>query len=525
MIVIAAQYMILIMTFIAVSIPVPTIDDLEVSLSQAAASVSAGADLVEWRVDDWPLEASPDAALARLVSESPVPCIVTVRSVAEGGAFEGTPEELADFFHLMQEADVQPRYIDVEHAMWEASDVLRSACGAFDDVGLILSMHDLLGRPDDLLRRAVAMQEVESASVVKLVWRARSARDNIEAFELLRARCKPMIALCMGELGIASRVLGGCAGAFLTFASGPAGVTAEGQCDVGTLVDRYRFRALTNDTCVMAIMGWPLDHSLSPSVHNAGFASTGFDGVLLPMPVLKGWESFKATMSTILDDPACKLRGVCVTLPHKEHALRFVREAGGMITDIADRAGAANTIIIGDDGSLRADNTDAPAVVETLGIEPTGSRVAVLGAGGAARAVVAGLTEAGARVDVFNRSVERAASLVEAMSSPMCTLGDLDELTGYDVIINTTSVGMLDGPDPEGSPMECLGLPAWMLEEAAVVYDCIYAPRDTPMILAAKAVGTTVVTGEAMFLAQAQRQFVAWTGLEAPVEQWRQLID
>ena len=514
------------MACIAVSIPVPTTEDLDASLAQAVASVDAGADLVEWRVDDWPMEAPDGEALARLVAESPAPCIVTVRSVAEGGSFEGTAQDLADFFQVMLDTNIQPRYIDVEHAMWEESNELQSVCGAFgNDVGLILSMHELLGRPEDLLRRAVAMQEVEAASVVKLVWRARSARDNVEAFELLHTRSKPMIALCMGELGLPSRVLTGCAGGFLTFASGPAGPTAEGQCDVETLVERYRFRALTSATRVMAVMGWPLGHSLSPIVHNAGFASTGFDGVLLPMPVIAGWESFKATMSVLLGEPNCTLHGVCVTLPHKEHALRFVREAGGTITDIAERAGAANTVLIGDDGELTADNTDAAAVVETLGIELAGSRVAVLGAGGAARAVVAGLVEAGARVDVFNRSLDRATSLVAAMSSPMCTLGDLDELTGYDVIINTTSVGMEGGPDPEGNPVECLGLPAWMLEEAAVVYDCIYTPRETPMIIAARAVGTTVVTGEAMFLAQAQRQFVAWTGLEPPVEEWRQLID
>ena len=514
------------MACIAVSIPVPTAEDLDASLAQAVASVEAGADLVEWRVDDWPMDDPDGDALGRLVAESPAPSIVTVRSVAEGGSFEGTAQDLADFLQLMLDANIQPRYVDVEHALWEESPALQSVCRAFSsDVGLILSMHDLLGRPEDLLRRAVAMQEVESASVVKLVWRARSARDNVEAFELLRSRSKPMIALCMGELGLPSRVLAGCAGGFLTFASGPAGPTAEGQCDVTTLVDRYRFRALTNDTRIMAIMGWPLGHSLSPIVHNAGFASTGFDGVLLPMPVIAGWESFKATMSVLLGDSGCQLRGVCVTLPHKEHALRFVHEAGGTITEIAQRAGAANTILIGDDGELIADNTDAPAVVETLGIELAGSRVAVLGAGGAARAVVAGLVEGGARVDVFNRSLDRATSLVAAMSSPMCTVGDLDELTGYDVIINTTSVGMKDGPDPEGNPVECLGLPAWMLEEAAVVYDCIYAPRETPMIIAARAAGTTVVTGEAMFLAQAKRQFAAWTGLEAPVEEWRQLID
>ena len=514
------------MAFIAVSIPVCSPDDIDVAMSHAGASVEAGADLVEWRIDEWPDEGHPATDVARLVDEAPVPCILTVRSVVEGGAFEGSADELASFLHAVADTDACPRYVGIEHAMWRSSDALRAAVDELpDDVGLILSMHDMLGRPDDLLRTAVDMQSEESVDVVKIVWRARSTRDNLEAFELLRTRAKPMIALCMGELGLPSRVLAGRAGGLLTFASSAAGETAEGQCDVRTLVERYRFRSLQPETQVYGIIGWPVAHSLSPIVHNDGFDSEGIDAVLLPLPVMKGWESFKATMSVLLADPAFNLRGVCVTLPHKEHALRFVREAGGDVTDIAERAGAANTIIIASDGGLTADNTDAPAIVETLGVEPSGSRVAILGAGGAARAAIAALVEAGARVDVFNRSVDRARALVETMDNPMCTLGDLDEVSGYDIVLNTTSVGMADGPDPEGNPAEELGLPGWVIEEAGVVYECIYAPRRTPLIQAAQAAGTTVVTGEAMFLAQAVRQFRLWTGCEPSFERWRQLID
>ena len=514
------------MAFIAVSIPVSSPDDIDVAMAHAVESVEVGADLVEWRIDEWPEEDDSVSELSKLVDDGPAACILTVRSVAEGGAFEGSPDDLAEFILAMAEHGMRPRYLDLEYAMWNASSSLRDAFAAMhDDVGLILSMHDMLGRPADLLRIAVDMQAQEEAAVVKLVWRARSTRDNLEAFELLRTRSKPMIALCMGELGLPSRVLAGRAGGFLTFASSSAGATADGQCDIATLLDRYRFRSLQPETQLFGIIGWPITHSLSPIVHNEGFASEGIDAVLLPLPVLQGWESFKATLSVLLSDPDFNLRGLCVTVPHKIHALRFVREAGGDITDIAERAGAANTIIVGPDGALTADNTDAPAIVETLGFEPSGSRVALLGAGGAARAAIASLVEAGARVDVFNRGDERAATLVEMMDSPMCTLGDLDEVSGYDIVLNTTSVGMADGPDPTGNPAEELGLPGWVIEDAAVVYECVYAPRRTPLIQAAEASGTQVVTGEAMFLAQAIRQFKMWTGCEPSFERWRQLID
>jgi len=514
------------MALVAASIHVPSPDDVETALSQSCSAVEDGADIIEWRIDAWPGMDGAADAVAILVNDASVPSILTVRSVSEGGDFDGSADEIAQLLEVLGSTGTCPRYIDLEAPMWLESEPLRMAWKAMgEDTGLILSRHDMLGRPGDLLRAVAEMSSIEEAAVIKIAWRARSARDSIEAFDVLRTRAKPTIALCMGEAGLPTRVLAGREGAFLSFAAGTGGVTAPGQCSVRELVSRYRFRELDEQTAVYCILGDPVSHSISPIVQNAGFADAGFNGVFMPLPVAPGWESFKATAGVLLGDRGFRLRGLCITLPHKEHALRFVKEAGGDISEIAQRAGAANTIIVDEEGGLSADNTDAPAIVETLGIEPLGSRIAVLGAGGAARAAVAGLVEAGARVDIFNRTPQRAQALVEAMDDHMCTLGDLDELTGYDVILNTTSVGMEGGQDPEGNPIECLGLPGWMLEEASVVYECVYAPRNTPFVEAARAAGTTVVTGDVMFLAQARRQFRAWTGLEPPFESWRQLID
>ncbi len=514
------------MSLIAVSIPVADPDQVDSGLEAARTASEAGADLIEWRVDEL-ADVETVSAMATLVESSPRPCILTIRSEEEGGAFDGDPEDVADILDALREGGVVPRYLDLEHGFWSDSEELRAAWARWSDsdTGLVLSMHDLEGRPDDLLQRVEAMAAVGQASIRKFVWRARSVRDNIEAFHILHQVNGPAIALCMGDMGLPSRVLAGTEGGFLTFASSTLGTTAPGQCDLDTLLQRYRYRSISDTTRVLGIIGMPLGHSLSPIVHNAGFESVGYDGVFLPLPVAAGWESFKATVLTLLEELPIRLRGLCVTLPHKEHALRFVREQGGEVTEIALRAGAANTIVIDKEGHLLADNTDASAIVETLRIDIAGSRVAVLGAGGAARAAVAGLLSAGARVDVFNRSPERAQALVEAMDDPMCTIGDPDEVSGYDAVINTTSVGMEGGPDPEGNPIEALGLRTWMLEEAQVVYECVYAPRRTPLVELAESLGTAVVTGEAMFLAQARRQFTAWTGFEAPVDLWRQLID
>ena len=514
------------MTLIAVSIMVSDPAEIEEAVREAVVAHEAGADLIEWRVDE--LANVDDAsAMATLIEQSPCACILTVRSEDEGGRFDGEPVDLADILDAVRATNAVPRYIDIEYASWSECDELRAAWSGWSqtDAGLILSMHDIEGRPEDLLRTVELMAGVDEASVRKFAWRARSVRDNIEAMHLLEASTGPSIALCMGDAGLPSRILAGPAGGFLTFASSSRGRTAPGQCDIGTMLDQYRVRQLTGATRLYGIIGSPIEHSLSPLVHNAGFKEAGFDGVFLPLPVAPGWESFKATLSSLLAEPSLPFRGFSITVPHKEHALRYVLEHEGEATEIAQRARAANTIVVREDGTLVADNTDAPAIVETVGLEARGSRFAVLGAGGAARAVVAGLLQAGGRVDVFNRTPDRAESLVESMDDPMCTLGDLDEVSGYDVVINTTTVGMAGDPDADRTPIELLGLRNWMLEDAQVVYECVYAPRRTPLVELAESLGTSVVTGDAMFLAQARRQFEIWTGAAAPIELWRQLID
>ncbi|MCX5652707.1 MAG: type I 3-dehydroquinate dehydratase, partial [Planctomycetota bacterium] len=148
-----------------------------------------------------------------------------------------------------------------------------------------------MGRPIDLLRRVAAMQDDPLVSIVKLAWMARSIRDNLEAFDLLATRTKPLIALLMGEFGLMSRVLAPKFGGFLTFASDAEGSgTAPGQPTARELRDLYRFGAIGPATRVFGVVGWPVAHSRSPAFHNARFAEHGYDGVYLPLPVPGEWE-------------------------------------------------------------------------------------------------------------------------------------------------------------------------------------------------------------------------------------------
>ena len=218
--------------------------------ARAAVAAERGADLVEYRLDNF---VEPDQAGA-LVGGSPLPCIVTCRPTWEGGEYDGNEQDRISLLeHAALPADGGgPAYVDVELAAYQSSANLRQKVGlmvSHDDqprrdvgTGLILSAHDFTTRPADLDRRVMAMAEAPACRVIKATWRARSLRDNLEAFEIIGRRLKPTIALCMGEFGLPSRVLARKFGALLTFASlDDSQATAPGQPTVDELKNLYRW--------------------------------------------------------------------------------------------------------------------------------------------------------------------------------------------------------------------------------------------------------------------------------------------
>jgi len=554
-------------TLIAVSIPVDDSADLDAALESARRAARDGADLVEWRVDGLADRLLPrDAELAqrlvrRLIEVAPKPSIVTVRCAHEGGAWRGDDAHRVAFLEAIGTGDPAPRYLDLELASFERSANLRQKVRlavqhdrqARDlKTSLMLSAHDFDSRPADLLSRYARMVDEPACAVAKLAWRARSLRDDLEAFEILRERRAPTIALCMGEFGLVSRVLARKFGAFLTFARADGGIeTAAGQPTVRELVQRWRFRRIGAATKVCGVIGWPIGHSLSPDLHNAGFDALGIDAIHLPMPIEGSWESFKATVGAMIDFEPLSFRGASVTIPHKEHLVRFVRERGGTLCPIAERCGAANTLTVERrDGTteLGAVNTDAPAGVGALlaGMRSIGAgvaspadraalfgrRVALLGAGGAARALALGMLDAGAEVVVFNRSRERAEDLVREIgaarggrgASPIRVGGGLDEVGAvgpFDAIVNTTSVGMEGGETQGRSPIAG----DFPFAPTMVVMDAVYRPRETPLLRAARRAGAVVVDGTQMFLRQAEAQFELWTGQAPPPGVFAQALD
>ena len=500
-----------------------TVNDADDALAACARAAEAGADLAEFRVDRFTDDRD---ALARLVAEASLPAIVTFRHASEGGLYDRLESLRIERLGFLSEQPRPPAYIDFEHARLAA--LSREERATLDDAatrcGLILSTHDFSGRPADLDRRVLAMADVPGVRVLKAAWAARSLRDNCQAFELIERRLAPTAALCMGEAGLPSRVLAKKFGGFVTFAAAerasghrprPADDRgAEGPLPLGQGRPRDpRLRRHRRPGRPLQEPGPAQRRLRRHRVH---------DGVYLPMPIPAGYEHLKATLSAWLDHESLHFRGASVTIPHKADLLRFAEERGAAIDPLAARIGAANTLVVADDGSLAVRNTDCDAALAAVrgalgsdGLDGLdGKHIAVLGAGGVARAVVAGFADAGASVTVFNRTAERAQELADAFGCDAAPLADAPDAEA-DVWINATSIGMetRDDPAPDASPLPrvptCWG-------PSTVVFDTVYTPPQTRLLRDAAAAGCVCVPGSTMFLGQAAAQFEAWTGLDAP---------
>jgi shikimate dehydrogenase len=260
---------------------------------------------------------------------------------------------------------------------------------------------------------------------------------------------------------------------------------------------------------VAGVMGWPVGHSLSPRLHGYWLDHHGIDGAYVPLAVAPdGFASAVAALASL------GFAGANVTIPHKEAALRAVDR----VDDVARRIGAVNTIVVGADGSLAGGNSDAFGFHENLrhgapDWRAASGPAAVLGAGGAARAVCAALVDAGVpEVRLVNRTVARAETVAADIGGAISVLAWDDRsqaLADCALLVNTTSLGM-DSKAP-------LDLDLQTLPPSAVVSDIVYVPLQTPLLTAAQARGNAVVDGLGMLLHQARPGFEAWFGVAPEV--------
>ncbi len=271
--------------------------------------------------------------------------------------------------------------------------------------------------------------------------------------------------------------------------------------------EKRRNMNITGKTVLVGIFGHPVEHTFSPAMHNAAFDRLGLNWCYLPFHVLP--ERLGEAVEAIR---ALGLRGVNVTVPHKEGVIRYLDR----VDEEAARIGAVNTVV-NEDGVLVGYNTDGKGFVRSLeeaDIIIGGKKIIVLGAGGAARAVCFSLLSAGASdLLIVNRTLERAKQLaddINAVSKAAKATGSLSSTSGYDILVNTTSLGLHNG-DP--MPIEDS-----LLNSSLFVCDLIYNPARTHLMCLAEQRGCKTINGLGMLLWQGVLAFNLWTGIMPPVE-------
>ncbi len=468
------------------------------------ALAQKGAELVEYRLDY--LSHLPD--LGRLLKDRPTPVVITIRRTEDKGRWRDTEEQRQT---LLRQAIVQGvEYVDLE---WDIAMQIRR----YGKTKRIISYHNFRETPEDLADIHARMTKLDP-DIIKLATMANSPGDMARMLRLAKHSGVPTAGFCMGEFGMASRVLCGKYGSPLTYATfNKDRELAPGQLSFDEMRRLYRFDQINADTQVFGVLGDPLSHTYSPLIHNAAFQHLGMNAVYVPFRVPKD----KLT-STLLDFDWLDVKGYSVTIPHKEEVIgkaEFTDEAVRTIE-------AANTLWKDAGGQWHATNTDYLAALQTLAIglesEPdnhfvlAGKRVTMLGAGGVAKAIGAGVVKNGGILTIASRSHTRAKELAEKLGCQH-VLWENRGAQYADVLINCTPVGM--HPNVDDTPFA----DNW-LRDGMLVFDTIYNPENTLLIKQAKQRECRTISGLEMFIRQAASQFELFTSQPAPIEHMREAL-
>jgi 3-dehydroquinate dehydratase/shikimate dehydrogenase len=479
-------------------------------LAPAVERAAQFADVIELRFDCFEDDAQLETACRELQASlfpRPRPFILTFRPAEQGGGRALGEAKRRGFWHrnflvtekLADYADIEhdlKLYLIVEAATWER---------------VIHSHHDFVGVPADLEAIYGRMAQTP-ARALKIAVQADEITDCLPVVRLLaraRREGRELIAVAMGEAGLLTRVLAPAFGSFLTYgALDEERATAPGQITAAELRDLYRVHSITERTTITGLVGSPVSHSLSPHIHNAAFAARSFDAVYVPFETRDARAFARRMAHPRTRELAWNLRGFSVTAPHKSAIIGEL----DFVEPSAREIGAVNTVVCEDD-ELRGYNTDAAAALAPLEglIDLEGARVAVVGAGGAARAVLWGLRESGARASVFARDTARAREVAARFGAPARSL-EAARFDGFDLVVNATPLGTRGAREGETAAT------AEQLRGARLAYDLVYNPAETRFLREARAAGcAAVVGGLPMLVAQAAAQFELWTGEAAPV--------
>jgi 3-dehydroquinate dehydratase / shikimate dehydrogenase len=432
--------------------------------------------------------------------------IATCRRREAGGKFAGSVLEQLSVLRAAASAGCQ--WIDLEVETADALppftlDLYTSRAKR------ILSYHDFdrstpRSRLQNAMRRMAQTCGATGCDAIKIATNRGSLRDSLRVLALAGRRAN-LIAVPMGEAATAARILAPRFGSALIYAPVEE-ATAPGQIPLAELHDLYRGGKVSSRTHVYGVIGNPVAHSLSPVLHNAGFRARRIDAIYLSFRVID-LNDFLSAVKPL------GISGFSITLPHKERILGHLDGCDPLAAEI----GAVNTVVVRGGGKLSGYNTDYVGVLRAIErrMPIAGSRVLILGAGGAARAVAFALARGGASVSICARREERARRLARDVGGDATPRASLRR-EFFDAIVNATPVGMT--PHTHPSPLSTREL------NCRIVFDAVYRPRRTKLLQLAAAKGIEIISGVEMFLAQGIAQWEIWTGMRAPEATMRRAV-
>ncbi len=501
----------------SVKICVPVCVQRASDLAAAIERATGVADIVELRLDCLAENEreTTTSSLPGCLNSAGAPTILTLRSAEQGGHTSADHEARRRFWSSLHNLPGNC-LIDLELDL-----VVDFAAGEphaeswIDWSRVICSHHDFNGVPVNL-DRIYERMAATSARVLKIAVQADDATDCLPIFGLLaraQREGREMIAIAMGQAGIMTRILGPSRGSFLTYGSlDDQSATAEGQLTARQFREVYRIDQIDSQTEIIGLMGKPVGHSLSPHIHNAAFAAGQVNAVYIPFEVRDANQFLRRMAQPRSREIDWKLRGLSVTAPHKSIVLNHL----DWIDPAAKEIGAVNTILIREE-ELHGYNTDAAGFIEPLR-RKLGSlkdaRCAIIGAGGAARAALWALRNAGAQVALFVRDPDKARPVSEEFEIDSYPLSSAS-FSGFDILVNATPLGA------RGDREHDTAATADQFRGVRLAYDLVYNPMETRFLHEARAAGSETLGGIEMLLAQAVEQFKLWTGNDPDVEVMR----
>jgi 3-dehydroquinate dehydratase/shikimate dehydrogenase len=469
-------------------------------MSDAVSQIRASrrfADMFEFRMD---LIREPD--IVGLLNNAQKPVVVACRTKREGGMYRGNDRDRAMLLELGSAFGAA--YVDIE--LSDGKELLAKFIGLKSAAKVLLSCH--MSKPPEDVSALYRKMRQSGAAILKLAYEAVDAHQISHAIRFLaiaRKDRQQAIAVAMGDAGEASRVLYNVFGGWGTFASAEHGPSAApGQIQGSVLRKLFRAHALDKQTQVFGVIGHPLAQSKGVHLHNPLFAGAGSKAVYCRFPVMN--------LSLFMKHIAPLLAGFSVTIPHKQKIIPFLQS----IDPAAREIGAVNTVLRRQEG-LWGTNTDGAGALDAIeeSVKVSGKEMLLIGAGGAARAILYEAKKRGADVLVANRTAERAKHLAREFGVRAVVMRDLQGQK-FDILVNATSVGMV--PNDGESPV-----PKNLIKGKAV-FDVVYNPPVTRFLREAADAGAVTISGMEMYINQAARQSELYTGKKPSRSRLRRLL-